>query len=265
MSFGSKGGGPNEFFEPIFNTKVNGRTQKRDNLWIHDLEKGNLVCLAINENGVSIIKESKVPDTKAGYITKIILETDSSLIFVPEEIGRLAFFNKVSGESKILPYSPVVDQNIKENQKWMIFQSEVAVHADLGLIAAAPILLGQLDFFDFSGNLVKSFIYDQENHNSNELSNENVTKSNLKHYARDIESSDESIFLLVTERTFSQVRAKEYTNTSKILEFDWEGGLINEFVLDNYIESFAYDKTLNRFYGFHPFDEKNPFWVYTIG
>jgi hypothetical protein len=265
-SFGLLGNGPNEFSQPTYGTKVNQLGRDNNNISIHDLETNSTSSIELSNNPASAptLVTKKIPNTDAGYVRKVVFETDSTLIFMPENLGRLAFFNKNSGQTKITPYIPETKNSVKDQNNWMVYQSEIAVNLDKKLIAAAPILLGELDFFDFSGQLVKTIIYDSTNHNSRELSNENVTKSELQLFTHDIQSTVNSIFLLITDQKFTEVRNKSYRNQSRILELDWNGNYLNQYIIGNYSKSFAYDEKKKAFYIYNIYDEENPLWVYRI-
>jgi hypothetical protein len=266
-AFGSIGNGPEEFIMPTFSTKVNESFKANDELLIHDLETNTISSIQLNiEDAIAKPKilSKKIPNTGAGYVRKVVLESDSTLIFMPENLGRLAFYDKKSGETRITPYISETHYPIVEENKWMVYQSVLSINVSKKLIAAAPLLLGELDFFDLSGKLVRKIIYDDHNHMSEELSNSNVTKSNLRLYASDIQSNESSIFLLVTDQSFTEVRNKTYNNQSRILEFDWDGNYVNQFVINNYSKSFAYDKNNQKFYIFNENDEQIPLWSYSI-
>lgn len=121
-----------------------------------------------------------------------------------------------------------------------------------------------MNIYNFEGLLLKRSPYDISNHTSNEMSLENLTKSNLKRFALDLDVSNLSIYILIDGNTFSNIRNKGIIPNSKILEFDWEGNFKNGYQLDRPIFSFAFDGKFEKFYGVSIEDENEILLEYDI-
>jgi hypothetical protein len=92
-AFGNMGNGPGEFVMPTYSTKINQLGKSNNELLIHDLETNAISSIQANLQTAKAqprILTKKIPNTGAGYVRKVILESDSTLIFMPENLGRIA-------------------------------------------------------------------------------------------------------------------------------------------------------------------------------
>lgn len=238
---------PEEFSFPIFTAdyvpKVNNK------LFIHDLDKNEYFEYNLNGIDLELKKNEKIPFPIGYYPNFLVLKTDSLTIYFPEYGGILVFFDNKTNQFHSVDYFPIPETEIGEKNKWMAYQANLAINLEKELIAYNPLLFGELDFFDFEGNLVKRSLYDLSNHFSTEFKSDNLTKTELKRFAIDIQATSKSIYLLIEGNTFEMIRNKKSIQNSTILEFDWEGNFKNGFLLDRPILSIAFNEKENKIFG----------------
>lgn len=125
------------------------------------------------------------------------------------------------------------------------------MNKEKGLIAAFPILLGSLDFFDVDSQFLKSTYFDDpdfflqgfEEKDENERSLVNV-------FVRDSDSDQNYIYGLNLNNRSSDLVGSSLPKKMQVEVFDWEGNHIRQYILNSNLpsESFAYDEKHNRFY-----------------
>lgn len=254
---------PEQYSFPIFESK--DVIESDEGFSIHDPNKNMVVKYRIKGDSLKIEEIEKLPNISNLYPKSIVFQNDSLLIFMPENGGLFVIYDKILDKTKISNYAPVPAFNIEESQKWIAYQSKFGVNSNKGLIAVNSLLFGELNIYNFEGLLLKRSPYDISNHTSNEMSLENLTKSNLKRFALDLDVSDSSIYILIEGNTFSNIRNKRIIPNSKILEFDWNGNFKGGFLLDRPIISIAFDKKHKKIYGVSIEDENEILLEYDAG
>jgi hypothetical protein len=265
--FGTLGQGPHELGVPTWAAKKVGSNFSTSMFEIHDVGTRSLITIQTDNSKKNLnpqFQEKPLPKNTIDLIQKVILDNDSILVYQPESAGRMIFSKKDRGVNKVIPYEADTDFQMNQDNLWQIFDAQYAVHTDLSLIVSALGMLGQIDFYNFSGELVKSVLFDDFNHKSDKIGQINLQNGELRLYAYDIEANSESIYILVIDRSLEQVRSKTFTDRSRVLKFDWEGNYLKEYILDHFATSIAVDEIKSQLYTYNFFVEENSFQSYSL-
>ncbi|MEX2567157.1 MAG: hypothetical protein WD431_14535 [Cyclobacteriaceae bacterium] len=110
-------------------------------------------------------------DTGDEYVQHFYYINEDFLWSNTENGGRFSLRDFRSGVSKINPYLPKPGFKLNEELLDPIYRSAVVVNEKKGLVAAAPMLLGQLDFFEIDGNYLRSTYFESSDQLKNNLAN----------------------------------------------------------------------------------------------
>ncbi len=81
------------------------------------------------------------------------------MIASPEADFRFVIYRDSIKSFKNVPYLPRTGFSLNKELKSAVYRSASFVNKEKGLMATAPILLGELDFFDLEGNYLSSSIF----------------------------------------------------------------------------------------------------------
>ena len=217
-------------------------------------------------NVLDAIKEGKVQEqttVPGDYQLPYLYYLDSQLLVgAAEGNGRLVIHHLDEDREIFVPYVPDLGYAIPPNEIDIIYTSNsTLVNKKEKLIASAPLFLGQLDFFDFNGNYLRSTIFDDNDKYRSELEAGSDKFRETKYRITSMEAKDDLIFAFNLNSP-----SKEYTDgtiSGKVQVFDWTGNLKNEYLLgDRSIVSFAMDFKKNRIYTFSISENTNSLSYY---
>lgn len=256
--YGSSGNGPNEFMAPYLLKQVNYDSD--DNapiISVYDFNRLSLNFINVfdlikEKNGFHI--QERLPN-KSPYNIYFYFNDESFFLAKAEAGGRFIHYDRFTDDFKIIPYLPKVKFEIKKEYLSAVYRSAVAVNENKRLIVAAPLLLGEIDFFDLNGNYLRSTFFEDPNKLERELIISEETKIfDPTHYIVDIDSKGDYIYCLNynnKQTDLSTNNPSEILNL-KVLVFDWEGNPVKEYILQDkrYIESFAVDEKNQMIYAY---------------
>jgi len=75
------------------------------------------------------------------------------MIATPESDARFVIYLDSLQTFITVPYLPNTEFPIKEELKSSVYRSTLFVNKNKGVLVSAPILLGEIDFFDLEGNI----------------------------------------------------------------------------------------------------------------
>lgn len=267
---GSEGRGPNEFnFPELLNQVSHDKINNSPIVNIYDYDRRRFselnILNAINQSD-TIFNHKPIPNIDK-YLTYFFYMDNDMLIAAPENEGRFVIKDENKSEYQIIPYIPATDFHIDEEVLPMVYRSASFINKDLGLMASAPILLGELDFFDLEGKHVKSVEFESRDDLENELAKNIRGNGNIKYHIADIDAKGGFIYCLNYNNSSEVYERTADISDLKIQVFDWDGNPIKEFILaDNrFISSFAYDEINNRFYGYCGNEEEHTIISYDLG
>lgn len=196
------------------------------------------------------------------YPTTILYLTDSTNVYVPEIGGALAIDNHRSNKSEIKPFSFKDFEFIKTENLPYVFQSVGAVNLDRNIILIAPILTGELEFYDLNGNFIKAITYDSTNQYGNMLREVNYLQTEVVINAVDLAITNDYIYLLSSNNKLNQHVTGIFVKNSSVYKLNWEGDLIQEYKLGLDASSLAVDEKNNRFYVTVNENDDEPIWYF---
>lgn len=151
---------PLELKFPMFSSQV--ISEEEDYVPIFDLENLNGIKLWPNLNKVAVPwkhEKTKLRNLES-YPTTLIYTSDSTSVYIPEVGGSLAINYQDSKRGVIKPYHFKEFSKIKPSNLRWVFQSVAAVNVPKELIVIAPIMTGELEYYDLQGELVRAVPYD---------------------------------------------------------------------------------------------------------
>lgn len=268
-SFGKLGDGPSEFRTPYLSNQV-GYNQEGVpiiTVYDHSLYKTTQASILQFIEDSEHIQGEKL-DIGSDLLQHFYFQNEDFLWATIENGGRFKRYDFRKGESKIIPYIPKPDFIIEEELLYPIYRSAVAVNETKKLVIAAPIKLGQIDFFDLDGNYLRSTYFESSDLLKNIITNSDQLKSlwESKMYVVDLTAKEEYIYCLSYDNPYGQSRNPDIKTNSKILVFDWAGNPVKEFVLNDgrFVQSFAVDEINNTIYAYCPNEKENNLVIYKL-
>ena len=257
--FGSMGNGPYETRSPIIALKNN-----LDTLTIYESIHQTLYKYFLSEQKEILVDDTPLPRYPIDRANNVLYYTDSLYIYVANSNGRIIISNERTGVNTIVPYGPPTLNELSAEQLALFFNSESTFNSQKQIIASAPVALGQIDFFDLKGKLIKSVVYDDRNHSKDVLRQSELEDffTEIYRFALDIYSTEDHIYLLVEDLLFSEIGIT-YEEKSRILKFDWEGNFLVEYQLDKHATSIAIDILRNKAYINNQYAD-DEFWAYDL-
>ncbi len=256
-TFGKAGKGPKEFLYPeLINQTEYDSINNSPVLYVFDLKSQTMSKINILNalNGQFIENEIPLPTTR--FLTFLHYKDSSFLIGSPPGKGRFFIHHFETLKDTIIPYVPETDFEIPPIIIDNVYQSVVVVNKDKGLMAAAPLYLPELDFFDLNGNYLHSTLWAKKDDFKEEMEGGLKALNNIKYQIRDIVSKGGLIYALNVNNSFTNVGIGNLKNNVKVQVFNWGGKPVRQYYLkDKRITSFAVDLNHQRIYGYSP-DEK---------
>lgn len=252
---GSKGKGPGEFVRPSL---LDQRCNSSEFL-VYDLDRKMISKINIPDllsEKQDYNKHVGIPRLNNNYLLYFFHNDDDILIATPEDYkSRFVIYDYKKNSSVNVPYIPEHNYSISKSMNTFVYRSTVAVNRDKGIIATAPILLAQLDFFDLKGNFIKSVYFDKEVDLEKNL--RNGLSKNTVEYIVEIEKYDDKIFALNNANSVNDFLYTKNISPFKLQVYSWDGVPVKEYTLDKRnISSFAIDKLHNRVYAYSVWDSR---------
>jgi len=239
---------PNDLKFPMF--KPLTVPQKINTVGIFDLPGSALLDLNYEYNEGNFdwdFSLEKVSDLDYFPLSILVLR-DSLKIYVPETGGPLVFEKPLENKVSLKRYSFFLFESITPSNLSSVFQSVQTVNLSRETIALAPIMTGELELYDFSGNLIRSVVYDDFNQDKEKLSKADFTETDLRILAVDISATEDYIYILSANYPLNRFLTGIPSNESQIFKFNWDGDLQEVFNLNITGTSFGVDEAKKRFY-----------------
>lgn len=245
-TYGKYGEGPGYILDPLL---VRGTEIINDQpiFTIFDLTKRIINKVNLNNlinNIEPILTQETVPFT-GEHILYYYYSDDEIILTKTEGNNRFIHYNYENETTKNIPIIPKQNFEIDEYVINRVYRSSVTVNKQKGIIAAFPILLGSIDFFDINGNYLHTTYFDDPK----KLENNLIYNTEPRIYIRDSDSDENFIYGLNINNSNTEIHGST-PNKLKIEVFDWDGNPIKEFILENDepSEAMAFDSKHNRFY-----------------
>lgn len=250
-SYGNKGQGPGEFKTPFYH----GQFEKKGGriyYWLHDMARNRLVKLDLEKSLKDIAYEYETltvlpPDI---YIPLSIYQTSNKTLvgtsnsgngrwFVYNQIDKTLLWQENFPEVSQVPTEPI--------KKGMLYYGAISGSSDLTRFVNITRFFRRLDFFNDSGKLLNSTVFDTKGKPEPNFSNPNIfLPPGTMYYYFDIQSTDNYIYVLNYDKPMEQ---EDTLNQVKIDVFDWQGNPVVQFVLNEHLMNFAVDEIGGKIYG----------------
>lgn len=256
--FGKEGKGPGEFIGPSLQKQVDyDPTNNSPVIYIFDYKRQILSKINILNiiKGDNVILQEKLPGDS--FLTFFHYRGDNYYIASPASRGRFQIYNYQTSKDTTIPYLPKTDFKIPPQTLPVVYRTTAVINVEKSIMAAAPLYLGELDFFDLKGNYLRSSIWTQRDKFKMELTAGSESFETIKNQIVDIDAKDGLIYGL--NRNVSVVNSTDRNSkpNMKVQIFNWKGDAVKEYSLDDRrIMYFAIDSVHNRIYAYSP-DEKN--------
>ncbi len=266
--FGKSGDGPNEFIQPYLSKQTGFSSENYPEITIYDHGLNRVTQANIHQLIEGNEQTSGENLDEFNHIIRHFYYKNQDFLMVNiEEGGRFSLYDYHSGSAKTIPYLPKIDFKIPDDLRYAVYRSAVVVNENKCLIAAAPLLLGQLDFFDLDGNYKRSTYFESTNRLKNNIENAGpmgIWKSKM--YIADMDAKGDYIYGLSYDHPYEDSLNPDIPTNSKILVFDWDGHPVKELELEDgrYIQSFAVDEKNNRIYAYCPQEKDFNLVVYSM-
>lgn len=266
LAFGDEGRGPKEFMDPsVLKMEENLATAT---VFLHDYKRNTLAPININK----VLRDEydfqlvKLPTQIDQFITFLHYYDQDYMIATPVTGGNLVIYKSSTDQFITVPYLPKIEFNIPSNSLSLseIYRPAVLFNKERKKIAAAPILLGEIDFFDLNGELISASIFEPRSSIKSEVAKVSSGHWSIKQQILELDNYRDLIIALNNNIPIRELgTGKSYC---KLQIFDWDGNPIKEFLLDTEarITSFAVDEMNNRIYAYTPFKNEHNLLMYNL-
>jgi len=271
IEFGTTGRGPNEFLSADLLTRdASISSQDVSVISIHDFKRNKIAHINLPELLNKRISDSvtlkNIPNS-GNYFTFIHYTDNEYLIATPNSGGILTIYSEAISDFTDVPFLPELDFEVPQSILPIIYRPAVLVNKKRNLIAVAPQHLGEINFFDFEGRLVKSTVFEPRDKHREELSKGmdafSDVNSDIRYFIIEMDSYKNFIFALNYNIPLKELNAEIWQ--TKVQVFDWNGNPVKEFNLDGRpVRSFAVDAVHKRIYAYDPTVSENNLVLYNF-
>ena len=265
--FGMEGDGPSEFRFPYLSKEIwnSGKSLTLNQIYDYRLN-GHYTVSIPNVLKGGAFERNPIREINS-HISRFHFKNDNYLWCTTDDAGRFFHYDYHTGRSTIIPYIPKTEfQIVDKDDLSLVYRSAVMANEQRNLIAAAPYLLGQIDFFDMKGNYLRTTHFEK----SDELKDALLTRKtnpnlfDTKVFISDLDATHDLIYGLSRNNFGKNINNPQVRSPHKILVFDWEGDPVKEFILGDgrYVFSIAVDEKNKRIFAYCPEEEENHLVVY---
>jgi hypothetical protein len=265
FSFGKQGRGPKEFIRPSLMKQIDySKENQSPIIRIYDFQRKKLKTVNLLKAISS--KETEQLESIPGdrFLPYLHFINDDFYLASPEN-GAMFVMRDLNSEEEVrIPFSPELPFHVPESDIGSIFSTNAtAVNTDMKLIATAPLLLGELNFFDFDGNLVNSTVFQKRDKFKDELMIGTSAVDQTMYQIGQLDTKDGLIYALNFNASISDFNQGKASPLVQI--FDWKGSPKKVLKLgSSRITSFAVDSDNSRIYTYSPNEENNSIKYYNF-
>lgn len=260
--FAPFGEGPDEWGA----IRVNGQTLSKNGtnyLVLNDGFKYRVRLLNLDrliKDSVEVYDYTYDIDSKHGLSQSITFLNDSIIVSTPgidsKEFGRLKFYNLKADSSWVSDLFPqVLDQNLSPFDFYSLYFSYIHVNEGSKKIASSMDAFDRIDIFDFNGNLENSYLGESDHYiTENSKLKEEGTFPPYPVYYKYSTSSPNHIYGLYYNQLNVEIEQKEIQPLIKVI--DWEGNLVANLLVDEYLSNIEVYKDESFLIGIDKVNEK---------
>ncbi|EPR65559.1 hypothetical protein ADICYQ_5480 [Cyclobacterium qasimii M12-11B] len=253
FSFGKFGEGPEEFgsMPDIIPSSIKNYGKDGFGFTVHDVNKRVIKEYSLKD----IFQNNDVPKETYRVNEKIL--GGFELSFLPNNTiigkdhingeGNFFIFNEDSQTKHWTNYFPDLPDVNFNTKKPIAYDSFLSINEEVGVIVQSMKYFNRLNFYDLEGVFRNSILIGDEVMPDFSTDTNLLIPGGVITFTVDMFLSDNFIYLLyanVETGKMFQEEADE-NNSFKVLQFDFEGQLINEFNLDRQLFSFVIDDQEN--------------------
>lgn len=212
--------------------------------------------------GYSCRREIVEVPVSSGPVTSIMYMGKDVILFENDR-SRFSIYNRNTGEIIFIPYqSGSLSYNLKkENEKHLFYSGGLCFNSDLKRIVSAPYSVGQLDFYEFSGEHRSTVVFGEYGEivkNIKDFNSEIVPSlMSLNLYTFNLFSDNKFIYVITTDPVLKRGSIMEYgTDFSNcrtlLLIFDWDGNAVKKIAFDRFLMQTGMDLKEKTIYGLAP-------------
>ncbi|SIS69100.1 hypothetical protein [Belliella pelovolcani] len=268
--YGTIGNGDHQFATPrLLKNYRRSESENSPIVVVYDLDR-----MEINEidlfkwiNGEPQFHSQNPLDDRENYYLNFYYSSVDYYIGVPDGPKKFILYDRIGQNEMVFPYTPKLDFDIEPFLMYSIYKPAITVNQRGMKIAAASLLVPNLEIYDFEQNLLASINYDTVDSLKNGLEEYRKTEwFDSKHFIVDIDSNDEYILGLNYNNSSTAIYNNYNHQDLSFLQFDWDGNLLKKYVLaDNkFVESFAVDFNNKKVYCFLPHEKEYNLYVYDL-
>jgi hypothetical protein len=263
--FAKRGSGENEFPTMVIVDQYE-RCGNDDCLWVHDLNRGELLKINLTEslkNKITVVDKKIKTRSESRFHT--VFYIDSTRIIgrstnSTPQMNRLQIYDPYSDLIlKTIPLFPEIERTRNDldfvtNKYNTLYVSSIGMKSDKTRIASAMCSFDRIDIFKMDGELEKSVYNGIEiPDNVTEYLEESDSRK-LNMYYSGIFTSNDYIYALYYGQPFS-----EYGLTSvptQIRIFNWKGTPLSKIDVEDYLFNFTIDEKNGIMYGVDNFNKR---------
>jgi len=274
-TFGKSGRGPDEIQSFAFSIDTDNRGKPFFDFldWgSRALNRIHLNRLFDTQNTLNNITERVLTLTPDFMMVQRVAQLNDSVFVGAFGIrdGLLFFKNINSGKSKYTPFVPITESQFNYRDIGMVYRGHMAVNYSKERIAIALENFNQVQIYDFKGRLLsisqpKSYIprfLTDETGSDNYIyyNGITITKDRIVASYYGVQRRETRDLMMSSDGQLIDLRKGDTSNrpVSRIHIFDWDGDLLEKFILDNRLNTIAIDKTGTVLYGLDIYDIENP-------
>ncbi|MCH7400691.1 BF3164 family lipoprotein [Belliella kenyensis] len=268
--YGNNGHGELDFADPYLLKQVSfDELDGTPEITLYDYQKielNKINLLGMIDQKKNFHKQYRLEE-KDFYYLHFYYDSPEFYLGIPEGSHKFTLYNKQDKAFQSISYTPELNYKLDQSLLYPIYRSAIAVNEKKQKIAAATLLIPNLELYNFHLERLKSIYYDNTQSIENALiAYAKSGKFDSKHYISELDSNEDYIFGLSYNNTSEDIYSNYSYSDLNFLVFDWEGNLITKYSLsdDKFIESFAVDFKKNKVYCYLPFEKDNNIYVYDL-
>jgi len=263
--FGVKGRGPEEFIRPSLMKQTSYAEQNGSpEVYVYDFQRKTISKINIFNALRGNYYEYQKSITSNTHLPALYYIDDDIYVAEPDSKNRFVISGSSKDQDILIPYLPELEISIPPSDIGIVYASNAtAVNKERNMLVSAPSFLGELDFFDLEGNLIRVSLLESRDKFKDELIQGYSAFNQIKYNILSLDTKGEMIYCLNLDTS-----VEDYSNGKyypKLQVFSWDGKAVKEYILGNRpITDVAVDTVKNRIYAFNKKDELTPLSYYQM-
>ena len=193
---------------------------------------------------------------------QVFYNNDEWTFYTAEDKNRMKFFSHKDSTMFGIPFPEKFDAKMEWLDQFIIYNPSIMVDFKKKQIVLGSNLLGQIEFFDFEGNLLHKLEFEK-----NLIERKDFGQLyNVKSFIFQLESDGQFIYALNKNNRLGATAADDDWQAMQLLVFDKNGTLLKTlpFSDQKFITSIALDRKEQKLYAYSLHEEKHNIFVYDL-